>query len=54
MKGSHVTAFLAGIMVGAFLISVPMRRQVEYWKGSYCVDTTHDLEFCEEFKLHES
>ena len=54
MTGTHVAAFCAGIMVGAFFISVPLKRHIEYWKGSYCLVTPHDLKFCEEFKLHGS
>ena len=49
MRDTHMAAFVAGILFGAFFISIPLNRNIEYWKGSYCIHTPHDLDFCDEY-----
>ena len=41
---------MAGFIIVAFLISIPLSKQRDYWKGSYCLHTPYDLDFCDKYK----
>jgi len=46
----HFTAvFLIGFIVGGYVLSIPIKKQREYWKGSYCLKAGDDLDFCKPY-----